>query len=92
MDEAKNIGKGLLEKRLAACINIFPISSMYWWKDKIEEALEFALIVKTKYENIKELKDEVKQMHSYETPCICAFAVKDGPRDFFDWIDEVTKP
>ncbi|HID42541.1 MAG TPA: divalent-cation tolerance protein CutA, partial [Archaeoglobaceae archaeon] len=51
----------------------------------------FVMIVKTKTEKFKELKEEVIKLHSYETPCICAFAVEDGYRKFLDWIDEVTE-
>jgi len=91
IDEAKKIGRELLEKKIAACINIFPITSMYWWEGKIEESPEFVMIVKTKTEKFKELKEEVIKLHSYETPCICAFAVEDGYRKFLDWIDEVTE-
>jgi len=90
LEEAKEIGKKLLEKKLAACVNIFPITSMYWWEDKIEEALEFVMIVKTKTEKFKELREEVLNLHSYETPCICAFAVEDGFRGFFNWIESST--
>ncbi|HID43773.1 MAG TPA: divalent-cation tolerance protein CutA, partial [Archaeoglobaceae archaeon] len=50
IDEAKKIGRELLEKKIAACINIFPITSMYWWEGKIEESPEFVMIVKTKTE------------------------------------------
>ena len=54
-DEAKMIAKHLLEKKLIACANIFPINSLYWWKDKIADENEFALIVKTTEENFKNL-------------------------------------
>lgn len=90
-EEARVISKALLEKKLAACVNMFPINSMYWWNEKIEEALEFALIVKTKSEKLKKLKEEVKKVHSYEVPCVCAFAVEDGFRPFLDWIDKETR-
>ncbi|MFP3909809.1 MAG: divalent-cation tolerance protein CutA [Archaeoglobaceae archaeon] len=90
-DEAKKVGKKLLEKNLIACANIFPITSMFWWKDKIEESPECVLVAKTKSERFKELKEEVLKVHSYETPCIVAFAIEDGLRDFLEWIDESTQ-
>ncbi len=91
VEEAKKIGRKLVEEKLAACINIFPnITSIYWWKGKIEEANETILIVKTK----KELKDrvikEVRKIHSYTLPCIVFFEIKDGLKEFLEWIRQET--
>ncbi|MFH0986995.1 MAG: divalent-cation tolerance protein CutA [Candidatus Micrarchaeota archaeon] len=68
--EAQKIAKHLIKKRICACSNIFPISSMCWWKGKIESADEWVVIAKTKKENWKKVKQEVKKITSYETPCI----------------------
>ncbi|RLI70593.1 divalent-cation tolerance protein CutA [Archaeoglobales archaeon] len=89
IDEAKKISKSLLEKKLAACVNIFPITSFFWWEGKIDESEEVAMIVKTKADRFKELKDEVLSLHSYTTPCICTIPIEEGFRKFLDWIDEV---
>ena len=89
IDEAKKIAKNLLEKKLAACVNIFPITSLFWWEGKIDECNEVAMIVKTKADRFKELKSEVLALHSYTTPCICAIPIEEGLRKFLDWIDEV---
>ena len=78
----------MLEKRLAACVNIFPIKSYFWWEGKIEAATEFALIVKTRSEKFTEIREEVKAMHSYSVPCICAIPIERGLKEFLDWIDE----
>ena len=87
-EEAERIARHLLEKKLAACVNFFPIRSMYWWEGEIEEAEEYGLIVKTKAEKMREIKKEVREIHSYTVPCICAFGVEDGLREYLDWIDE----
>ena len=89
IDEAKKIARSLLEKKLAACVNLFPITSLFWWEGKIDESDEVAMIVKTKADRFKELKDEVLSLHSYATPCICAVSIEEGFRKFLDWIDEV---
>ncbi len=86
-EEAVKIARYLLEKRLIACANIFPIRSMYWWEGKIEDDREFAIIAKTRADKFKDLKEEVKRIHSYTTPCICSFVVEEGLREFLDWID-----
>ncbi len=88
LEEAEKIARTLLEKRLAACVNIFPVKSMYWWEGKIETATEFAMIVKTRAEKFSELRDEVRKLHSYSVPCICALPIERGLREFLDWIDE----
>ncbi len=90
-DEARKIARHLLEKRLIACANIFPIRSLFWWESKIEECNEFAIIAKTKAEKFKELREEVKKIHSYSIPCICAFVVEEGNRDFLDWIEKTVE-
>ena len=87
-DEAMKIARHLLEKKLIACANIFPIRSMFLWEGKVEECNEFAIICKTKAEKFKEIKDEVRKVHSYEVPCVCSFVVEEGLREFLNWIDE----
>jgi len=86
-EEAKKLARELLESKLVACVNMFPIKSMYWWEGKIEEEKEVGMILKTKAERFKELRERIKETHSYETPCICAFAVDDGLKEYFDWIE-----
>ena len=88
LDEARKIARHLLEKKLIACANIFPVRSLFWWEGKIEECNEFVMIVKTKAEKFKELREEVKKIHSYSIPCICSFVVEEGNRDFLNWIEK----
>ncbi len=88
MDEAKMIGRSLVEERLAACANIFPISSIYRWKGNVEEASEFGIILKTKSHRIKAIERKVKDLHSYEVPCIVSFKLDDGSDDYLKWIKE----
>ncbi len=91
LDEARKIARHLLEKKLIACANIFPVRSLFWWEGKIEECNEFVMIVKTKAEKFKELREEVKKIHSYSVPCICSFVVEEGNREFLDWIDKTVE-
>ncbi len=89
--EAEKLAKHLLEKKLAACVNIFPIKSYFWWEGKIEEAEEYGMIVKTRAEKFSALRDEVKKLHSYTVPCICAIPIERGLKEFLDWIDETVE-
>ncbi len=88
MDEAKSIGRVLVEERLAACANLFPITSIFRWKDNIEEAGEFGIIVKTRTDRVKDIENRVKQIHSYEVPCIVSFKIGYGSEDYLKWIGE----
>ncbi len=88
MAEARKIGRTLVEERLAACANIFPISSIYRWKDNIEEASEFAIMVKTLSENVKAVEKKVSEIHSYEVPCVVSFNIDEGSAEYLKWIQE----
>ena len=74
-EEAEKVARRLLEKRLIACANIFPVESLYWWKRKIEKAREFVLIGKTKDKYYGGIVGEVEKIHSYSVPCIAKVPV-----------------
>lgn len=90
-EEAKRIGKTLVEEKLAACINIHPVKSIYRWGGGIEEEEETALLVKTKAELADEVIERVKELHSYEVPCIVSLPIEKGNPDYLKWIKESTK-
>ena len=85
--EAKKISDHLLNKKLAACTNIFPITSAYWWKGKIENENEIVLLAKTLEKNYNKIKQEVKKIHSYETPCILKIKVE-ANESYCKWVKE----
>ena len=90
--EANKIGRTLVEERLAACANIFPkVTSIYEWEGKIEEAGEAVLIAKTTQNNYQELENRVKNLHSYQTPCIINLQINGGNAAFLEWILAQTK-
>ena len=89
--EAKKISINLLKKRLIACANIFPVSSLYWWKNKINECNEIAIIAKTRKENFFQIKKRVKAMHSYDVPCIDSWDVDNVDEDYLKWLNNEIK-
>ncbi len=88
--EAKSISKHLLNEKLIACANIMPIESLYLWKNKIEESKETVILAKTKDENYKKIKKEVKKQHSYDIPAIIKLPTECN-KEYNDWIDKVIK-
>ncbi|MFH1786653.1 MAG: divalent-cation tolerance protein CutA [archaeon] len=67
---AKEIAEAVLREKLAACCNIFPCESMYWWGGKVETAKESALLIKTDEKRVQKLINRVKSIHKYDTPAI----------------------
>jgi len=90
-EEAEKIGRVLVEEKLAACVNIHPIKSIYRWEEDIAEESETAMFVKTKAELADAIIKRVKQLHSYEVPCIVSLPIEEGHPDFLEWIDRSTK-
>lgn len=89
--EAKKVSQTLLEKRLIACTNLFPINSMYSWKGSINNDSEFVLILKTVEKNFKKIEKEIKKVHSYECPCIISIKVSDVNKEFLKFIKKEIK-
>jgi periplasmic divalent cation tolerance protein len=93
MVEAEKIGSMLVEKRLAACVNIFEkMTSIYRWEGKIHKEEETVIIAKTRTGLIDELTAKVREIHSYVVPCIVSLPVTGGNPDFLSWIEDETKP
>ncbi len=89
-DEAKKIVRSLLEEKLIVCANMIDsVSSVFWWQDKIEEAKEVLVIMKSHQELFKWLSTRVKELHSYDTPEILALSIVDGSSHYLEWMKKV---
>ena len=88
--EARMLGKALVEKKLAACVNILPeMSSIYMWEGEVKEMTEVKMLVKTKTEKMNDVFLIIKAMHSYEVPEIQVIDITTGNLAYFNWMDEV---
>lgn len=89
--EAKKISQFLIREKLVACVNYFPIQSVYWWKGNEEESKEIAMIAKTRAEIVDSVIARVKQLHSYEVPCVVSWIIDKGNLDYLEWIRDSTE-
>ena len=87
-NDADRIADELIDKKLAACVQIIgPIESVYIWKKKKEKASEFLLLIKTREDLFLDIELLFKKIHPYKTPEILAFPISHGNRDYLDWIE-----
>jgi periplasmic divalent cation tolerance protein len=88
--EAERIARDVVEKRLAACVNILPVRSCYRWKGKIRDDREYLMIAKTRSDLFTKLKTRILTLHSYDLPEIVSLRIEGGYKKYLDWIsDEV---
>ena len=91
-DAAELLARGILNARLAACVQIVgPIRSLYWWRGSIDDAREWQLIIKTTSERLSALEAHIKDNHSYETPEITVTEISGGSREYLEWISAETR-
>lgn len=91
-EEAKEMAKGIVENRLAACINIIPkIESYFWWDETVQFDEESLLMVKTTQERFPDLMQYVRDNHPYELPEIIGLPLVSAFPDYVQWIKKETE-
>ncbi len=92
-NEARKIGRHLVETKLAACANIIDnMNAMYIWQGQFQDDQEAVIIAKTTQDKVSDLIEAVKALHSYEVPCIVTLPISDGYPGFLDWVAEQVTP
>lgn len=84
-EQAKKLAMYLVEKKLVACANLYPINSMYWWQAKVQQEQEWVSLLKTTAELWEQVKSEVENIHPYEVPCIMKTEVE-ANEAYENWI------
>ena len=91
-EEAQKIARALVERRLAACVNVVPaIESVYRWQGKVESSTEWLLLIKSRAEKFEAVREAIRELHSYEIPECIMISVEGGSREYLEWIEESTK-
>ena len=93
MAAAETFCTTLVHERLAACANILPgATSIYWWQEALETAQEVVCVFKTTREHFPAFEGRAKELHPYDVPCIVAWPLERGNKEFLDWIGAETSP
>jgi periplasmic divalent cation tolerance protein len=90
LEEARKIARAVVEKHLAACVNIVThaVESFYTWEGKLEDSSEYLLMIKTSEERLGELQKQVLALHSYDTPEFVVVPIVAGSEPYLNWLED----
>ena len=91
--EAERISRALIQERLVSCTNIIEdMSALFWWDGEVQSEKEVVIVAKTRSDAFERLAGRVRELHSYECPCIIGMPIAMGNPDYLAWIDEEVRP
>jgi periplasmic divalent cation tolerance protein len=85
-EQGRAIAKTLLHEKLAACVSLFPIQSLYTWQDELHQEAEWQLLIKTDLTYFRTLDARVRELHTYDVPEIIALPIVDGSYLYLNWM------
>jgi len=87
-EQAQKIAETLVKEKLCACVNYFPINSVYYWKEQLVKDQEIGMMLKTTAPMVEKIIERIKELHSYEVPAIFSLNMEKGNPDFLKWIKD----
>lgn len=91
--EARGIAQTLVQAKLAACVNFYPVQSIYTWQGKTQQDPEWQLVIKTDLQRFGELAAKIQEIHSYDVPEIIALPIQAGAPPYLEWMaTQTTSP
>ncbi|MBE9008770.1 divalent-cation tolerance protein CutA [Pseudanabaenaceae cyanobacterium LEGE 13415] len=90
--EAEKIARSLITSKLAACVTLFPVQSIYTWQDQIEQSEEWQLVIKSNLDRFPDLEAKIRDLHSYEVPEIIALPIVAGSHPYLHWMSQQVTP
>lgn len=91
-DEAVAIANHLVRDHLAACVSLFPVSSIYTWDNQVHHEQEWQLMIKTQQDQFTALEAKVRELHTYEVPEVIALPITAGSMPYLNWISTQVHP
>ncbi|MBW4026687.1 MAG: divalent-cation tolerance protein CutA [Acidobacteria bacterium] len=89
LEDGRRIAAALVERRLAACVNIMgAVNSIYRWRDKVEHAEEVLLLIKTGFHQLEKLEEAFGELHPYEVPELLVLGPESGGERYLNWLRE----
>ncbi len=85
------LARALVDRRLAACVNVVPCSSVYRWEGKVQEDEEFLMVIKTRRTYVDDIRDLLEKEHPYDLPELVSMEVEDGSAGYLRWMREETE-
>lgn len=90
--EGEAIAKTLIQEKLAACVSLMPVNSIYTWQNEVHQQEEWQLLIKSDLTHFERLETRIQEIHSYEVPEIIALQVIAGSHPYLQWIAEQVSP
>lgn len=90
--EAEKIARSLVSSKLAACVTLFPVQSIYTWQNQIEDAEEWQLMIKSELVHFDALEAKIRELHSYDVPEVIALPIVAGSHPYLTWISQQVTP
>lgn len=91
-EQGRAIAQTLVEQQLAACVNLYPIRSIYRWQGKICNEAEWQLVIKTDLRHFAALEAQIRAIHPYDVPEIIALPIIEGAQPYLQWLRAQVKP